>query len=458
MRRFRSSLAARLYGRILLLTAIMGVAMALTVLLVARAQIKREADIELATAAKTLHALMAEELVEARIEGRIIPPGDEVLSKEDLDAFAVSSDGRMFVISRDGQVVVASSTAPPLSALPRTSGLKTVRLGGVPWRVYGLPVPRFHLMVQVGERRAVRDELLWSVARNLALPLLALIGGSAILLWLALRGGLFQLRRLGRQLAERQPVDTDRFVLDEWPRDLIPLVIALNDLFGRVEDALARERQFTDDAAHQLRTPLAALRLQLQTLVRVEDDRARGELAGDMLAALDRATSLVSQMLLLARLDAAEAERQIVDVVEAIAEVMADQAPVAARRAIQFDLDAAGAPTLQGDALALRLAFSNLLENAVKYGPDRSTVSVIVSDSPDGLRVTVIDQGSGIPPADREIARRRFHRGAGAQADGAGLGLAIVTSAVAQLGGRLELDDALDGEGFAATLIFPQAG
>ncbi|WCT72825.1 ATP-binding protein [Sphingomonas naphthae] len=458
MRKARSSLAARLYGRLLLLTILISVAMALTVLHVARRQIKHEADVDLITAADTLYALMAEELDDVRAEGRTISLAEDVLSDEDLDAFERSADWRMFMISRDGRKLVGSDSAPPIHLLPTKAGLKTVRIGGVAWRIYSLAVPRDHLLIQVGEQRAIRNALIWNVARDLVWPVLLLVGGSAILLWLALQGGLFQLRRLGSSLGERQPGDTHRFDLAEWPRDLVPLVVTLNDLFGRIEAVLARERQFTDDAAHQLRTPLSALKLQLQALVRIEDAGQRAELTVDVIAAIDRAAALVSQMLLLARLDAARLTVQPVDVVAVVGEVMADQALVAARRSIQLDLDAEGETTLEGDALLLRLALANLLENAIKYGPEGAIVTVRLTDTADALRIAVIDRGAGIPPGERDAVRARFHRGSAAGSDGAGLGLAIVGSAIAVIGGTLEFADPIDEDGFAAILIFPRHG
>lgn len=456
-RRRSHSIAAGLYRRIVLLVALIGLAMAGTLFWAARNQIQRQADGELVTASNVLYALMEDELRARHGGGRVLSVDDSLLSSEDLRALRTSWDWRMFTVTSDGREVVRSDTAPPAAALPHRAGFVTVALPDGDWRVFGLAVPEGGLLIQVGERVAVRDRLISDVAGKLIVPLLLLIAGSAILLWLSLFDGLAHLRQFSAAVSRRGPQSTERFQLEDWPRDLSPLVTTLNQVLERVDAALQRERQFTDDAAHQLRTPLATLRLQIQALARMNDGRDR-EVFAPLLTTVDRATSLLSQMLTLARLDASVLQTQAWDV-EAIAhECIADHAVAAAGGDVKlmFETDH-GSPVIETDRTAISLALSNLLENAIKHAPAGSLVKVsLATQDPEQVVLSVTDHGRGIPKEVRRSVLQRFHRGHDDNAAGAGLGLAIVASAVAQLNGELELADAAPGRGLLARITIPR--
>jgi signal transduction histidine kinase len=420
----------------------------------ARSQIHKEADGQLVTAANVLYALMQDELRQGRTRSATLSVDDSLLSGEDLNAFRLSADRRMFAVFFDGRPILRSDTAPIAFLSPQLKGYATIETPDGSWRIYGLAVPADHLIVQVGERVAVRDVLLIQVADNILIPLLLLILGSAALLWLSLQDGLLQLRQLSQILADRSPRDIRLLRNEEWPVDLSLLVTTLNDLFARVDAAFWRERQFTDDAAHQLRTPLAALKIQVQTLARVQDAEERKLLTAALLEAVDRASLLVSQMLTLARLDAGEANREMLDIAGILIECVADQAGIAARRDVALAYDGDQTMMTEADATALRLIFSNLIENAVKNSPSESTVTVTLKARDGTIGVTILDQGPGIPESERLRVLQRFHRSREGGV-GTGLGLAIVASAIRVLHGHLLLESGPDGCGLWVTVTLP---
>jgi len=449
-----SSLAAQLFRRIIILVALIGVAMGSLTYWAARSQIHKEADGQLVTAANVLYALMQDELRQGRTRSATLSVDDSLLSGEDLNAFRLSADRRMFAVFFDGRPILRSDTAPIAFLSPQLKGYATIETPDGSWRIYGLAVPADHLIVQVGERVAVRDVLLIQVADNILIPLLLLILGSAALLWLSLQDGLLQLRQLSQILADRSPRDIRLLRNEEWPVDLSLLVTTLNDLFARVDAAFWRERQFTDDAAHQLRTPLAALKIQVQTLARVQDAEERKLLTAALLEAVDRASLLVSQMLTLARLDAGEANREMLDIAGILIECVADQAGIAARRDVALAYDGDQTMMTEADATALRLIFSNLIENAVKNSPSESTVTVTLKARDGTVVVTILDQGPGIPESERLRVLQRFHRSREGGV-GTGLGLAIVASAIRVLHGHLLLESGPDGRGLWVTVTLP---
>jgi two-component system sensor histidine kinase QseC len=453
------SLAAQLFRRTILLVALIGVAMGSLTYWVARSQIHHEADNELVTAANVLYALMQDELLQERVTPQMLSIDDNLLSGEDLRAFRMSADRRMFAIFRDRRAIMRSDTAPVGYLIPQQKGFSSITTPAGTWRIYGLAVPGYHLSIQVGERVSVRDMVLVEIAKNIAIPLIFLIIGSAGLFWLSLQDGLLQLRQLSQILSHRSPRDIRRLQTEDWPEDLSLLVTTLNDLFARVDAAFWRERQFTDDAAHQLRTPLAALKIQVQTLARVEDEKERRLLAAGLLETVDRASLLVSRMLTLARLDAGEAIAEQLDIAAILIECVADQAGIAARRDVALAFEGPRQLTGDSDATALRLIFSNLIENAVKHAPTGSTVMVAIRTDDQGRAViTVADEGPGIAAPERLRVLQRFHRAGGGDGDGGagtGLGLAIVASAVRLLGGQLLLDAGPGERGLLVTVTLP---
>jgi len=240
-----------------------------------------------------------------------------------------------------------------------------------------------------------------------------------------------------------------------------PLVHALNGLLERLGRALAAQRNFIADAAHQLRTPLTAVHLQAQLAERATTDEERHRALADLRSGLERATRLSEQLLTLAREEPGVAERPLVNVdLSALArEVIGELALLAQVKGIDLGLNANSTPPLKGDPDALRSLVSNLVDNALRYTPIGGRVDVNVGTSGDGgVGLTVSDNGPGISLADRDRVFDRFYRGQAAlgrhNAQGSGLGLAIVKSVAERHGAEVVLGDGLDGTGLSVSVRF----
>jgi two-component system OmpR family sensor kinase len=334
------------------------------------------------------------------------------------------------------------------AALPQIAvlGFTNVQARGGTYRVFSMQTRS--QVIQVAQNMAVRQ----GMARSLALRTLAPLAFMAPLLVLAVWWGvsrsLAPVERVRRQLAQRQADDLSPVSDAQLPDEVQPLVSELNLLFERVQRAFEAQEHFVADAAHELRSPLAALRLQLQGLQRAGDDAARAAAIERLSAGIDRATRLVEQLLTLARQEASSTATEPVDL-RAIAQLaLADVAPAAQARSMDVGLfesesesESATMPVIvRGSAEALRMLVRNLLDNAIKYTPPGGQVDVQVGTDHGRALLTVEDSGPGIAPEHRERVMQRFVRDTADGAPGSGLGLAIVQAIAQRHGAAVALD------------------
>jgi two-component system OmpR family sensor kinase len=273
-------------------------------------------------------------------------------------------------------------------------------------------------------------------------------------------GSLEPVERVRSQVASRQADDLSPVLENGLPDEVQPLVRELNLLFGRVRTAFDAQQSFVADAAHELRTPLAALRLQAQSLERADNPEARKVAVARLTTGIDRATRLVEQLLVLARQEANAAggvASQPVEVAELARRTVAEMAAVAQAKGVDLGLQQADAASVDGQADALHILLRNLVDNAIKYTPGGGTVDIAVRTEPGAVKVSVEDSGPGIPPEERERVFDRFYRIAGSEAQGSGLGLAIIKSIAERHGAKLELGQSDRLGGLAATVTFPLA-
>ena len=364
------------------------------------------------------------------------------------------------VWERGRELRLHSANAPDRRIMERDEGFADVVIDGHAWRAFSTWDRKHKLLIQVAEERSTRDAIAASVGRSLLTPLLVALPLLALLLWWAVAGGLRPLRTLGEQVARRDPDNLAPLDAGTPPAEVAPLVGSLNRLFERVGQSFARERQFTADAAHELRTPIAALRTQAQVALRSTADAERDKALRQVVAGCDRAARLVDQMLTLARLDPAQADRPAMpcDLAAIARSALADAAPNAMERAIDFELAVEGDSVVAGEAALLAVLVRNLVDNAVRYGVAGTHVRVTVARRAEGVELRVADDGPGVPAADMGRLGERFYRQMGTAASGSGLGLSIVRRIAEVHGAHLAFRTAEAGTGLVVTVRFADGG
>jgi two-component system sensor histidine kinase QseC len=387
-------------------------------------------DAQLSQAAQTLLALASHD------------EGDDV---EDLGAAGHKYQRQLrFQIWRaDGKLVIRSNNAPE-TPLTTAEGFSETRGDEGHWRHFSQWNDDRNLQVQVSENHHIRDELIGQIAWRLLFPALFGLPLIGIWVWLATRQGLSSLNGVARQIASRDPQQLQAIHPLAAPEEIRPLIEALNGLFQRVEQTIEAERRFTADAAHELRTPLAALQAQLQVAQRARDSEEHDRSLQQLQNGLTRAAHLVDQMLLLARLDPESGlpDPQPVDLAALTESVCADLGPQILARNIDFDFATVSPATLTGQGEWLRVLIRNLVDNAVRYTPEGGQVSVRITRDGDKLTLSVSDSGPGIPPEERSTVLQRFHRLHQTGQPGSGLGLAIVARIAELHRAQLYLDSA----------------
>jgi two-component system sensor histidine kinase QseC len=359
----------------------------------------------------------------------------------------------------DGSVMLRERGSPDLP--PDAIGFHDLLLGPEHWRVFGLRDPATGLRVHVGERIAFRAELVRYITRNTLLPMLFAMPVLALLVWALVGRALRPLRQVTAEVAARAPDALEPIHADSVPREIHGLLIALNTLFGRVRSAMERERRFTADAAHELRTPLAAMKTHLQVAQGRSAEPATRSSLEQVLAGVDRATHSVEQLLLLARADAraaGELMASTVDLQQVALDVVSALSQQAVDRSIDLGVEPGAAAPVRGDETAIHLLVRNLVDNAVRYTPVGSMVTVSTGIDSTGVWLRVADDGQGVPPEERERLFDRFHRGTRApwgDRGGSGLGLSIVQRIAELHHGKVLLGEGLGGRGLGVTVRFP---
>lgn len=336
-------------------------------------------------------------------------------------------------------------------------GYADLSLRGEAWRAYGLQTADG--VIQIAQPVRVRESLARAAAERVVIPLILLLPVMiGAVTWIVSRG-LLPLRFVTTEVQRRDVNSLAPLGTQNLPREIEPLVSELNRLLERLQRAFAAQRAFISDAAHELRSPLTALRLQLQLLDRAPDEVAGVEARTRLGTAVERAIHLVEQLLTLARSEpqgGAAAHVETVDLSNAAAEGIRDTHDLAMARNIDLGLDAAPQLQVPGDPEALRILVRNLVDNAARYTPVGGAVQVRTFGQAHEAVLEVSDNGPGIALADRERVFDRFYRRAAAQESGTGLGLAIVKAIAERHGARIVLRE-VPGGGLHVAVSFPRA-
>ena len=356
------------------------------------------------------------------------------------------ADGVMLYRSPQGRLL------PPQTVI----GFSDTVAGGEPYRIYALRTAT--QVVQVAQQTEARGRMAGQLALRAVLPVALLAPVLMLIVWWVVGRAIGPIERVRRQVAARRPDDLAPLPTAGLPAEVRPLVGEMNGLLTRLSDAWDALTHFTADAAHELRSPLAALRLQAQSLQRAPDDATRAIATERLLAGIDRATRLVEQLLALARQEGAGEGAELVslDLTALARNALADAEPEAARHAIALTLDAPTAHVvLRADEAALAVLLRNLLGNALRHTPPGGQVRVGVREEASVIDLTVEDSGPGIAPDERARVVDRFYRVPGTPGHGSGLGLAIVRAIAERHGAALTLDASPTLGGLRVMLRWP---
>lgn len=380
-----------------------------------------------------------------RDQGEIAAEQAGPLTDEELD-FVVQ------IWTADGRSIYASRRHSELPARALL-GFADVKAGGQVWRTFS--VATRDRVIQIAQPEQIRERLAANAALRSVAPLLALAPLMALVVWWLAARTLSPLQRLAADVRERDEQSLQPLPTAQLPDEVAPLVQALNALLQRLGASLDKERAFVADAAHELRSPLTALKLQLQLLRRATDEAGRAAAVAGLAAGIDRAARLVEQLLTLARSEpgAPTGAMESVDLGELAREALVDTHAYALARGSELWLDAAQPVVIAGERNALSSALRNLVDNALRYSPPGARVELRVWSENGAALVRIDDSGPGIPPAERARVFDRFYRRTAGGEEGTGLGLAIVRSVAERHGAELTLGDSPAG-GLRVTLRF----
>ena len=360
----------------------------------------------------------------------------------------------------EGRLVMHSPNVAHTPMAQHTQGFQTLTLeDGNAWRVFAAPGRSREVQIYVAERVASRDEILWAVLRGFLPPLTLALPLLLIGLWWNVRSGLQPLQRLRQVLLKRDTQTLDPVSLPETPQEVQPLLDALNDLLQRLALRMQTERRFTADAAHELRTPIAAIRAQAQVAMSAASNDAVRQLAlHDTLMGCDRASRVVEQLLTLARVEGPQDLASKPFLLDQLAQkILADLTPEALRRNQTLELLVTEPLQVTGQNTLWHILLRNLIDNALRYSPKGATVRIQAQRLQNGqIQLTVQDSGPGLSPQDLARLGERFFRVLGTSAIGTGLGWSIVRHIAALQHIDVQVGRSPDLGGLQVTVRYPQ--
>ncbi|MFV2060020.1 MAG: ATP-binding protein [Gammaproteobacteria bacterium] len=362
--------------------------------------------------------------------------------------------------SRD-RLVLRSASAPivPLDVnamSPKFRGFSDVLIHEEKWRVFSLWDKNFQYLIQVGERYAIRDELTGEIVETFLLPSVTSIPILALMIWFGIGRGLSPIRKVAKEVTRRDTAHLEPIKLKNVPLEILPLIEELNGLFNRVHTAMEKERRFTDDAAHELRTPLAALKIQAQVVKAAKTNSEKATAINNILASVDRATHLVQQMLTLARLGSEDKHQNTnpINIHKTSEELIAQLALRAIEKNINLSFHCKDEFIIYGETANFEILLTNILNNAINYTPKDGHIDVEIDDTENSIRLSVTDTGIGIAEKDQERVFERYYRIRDSTVEGCGLGLTISKQCAEQLNAIIKFIKPKNGIGLTVNVLF----
>ena len=362
--------------------------------------------------------------------------------------------------SKTGQLLIHSLNAPTEPLTKGKLGFSNENIHNQIWRVFTIDSPSSGFILAMAERYDVRAELGNRMARDDLYIMLLIYPLLGLNIWLIIGKGLDSLRRVANEVSHREPNYLEPVDLREVPVEIKPVVDELNDLFSRLRHALAREKRFAADAAHELRTPLAALKTQAQLALKITDPAQQTAIIQKILASVDRSTHVVQQLLTLSRVTAEDAailkNMSVMDLHKVAVDVIGLQVSNAIEKNIELELIADEKPIMiLGNVITIGMLIRNLVDNAIRYSHPSGHVKISLKEADDFVYLIVADNGPGIPAELYNRVFERFYRILGTNQSGSGLGLAIIQEIVNLHDGKIHLHKPTEGTGLEVEIRFP---
>lgn len=366
------------------------------------------------------------------------------------------------VWTNGGNLLLHSSTAPKIPLASEVDGFSDKKIADQDWRVFTTYNAKAGVRTVLAERYDTRNELGHRIAQDDLYIMLLTFPLSGLLIWIIIGRGLDSLDKVAEEVANRAPSHLEPVDLQEVPEEIKPVIDELNKLFFRLKEGFEREKRFAADAAHELRTPLAALKTQAQVALHTNNIEEKNQALQKLIASVNRSTHVVQQLLTMSRLVPEAAHMDGMDEVNLsrlARETLAMLAPSAVEKQIDLEFESnAESLTIHGNSTALGILIRNLVDNAIRYCNENGHIVVRLSKQQHEMMLEVCDNGPGIPAELRARVFERFFRILGNKSPGSGLGLGIVQQICQLHNGRVELDAPTTGTGLIVRVFLPLDG
>lgn len=398
------------------------------------------------------------ETIQKTLNTQLAPIGAGVDTSKDTEAQKEARYNLTFQIwNANGQLVLRSPGAPKIPLSTGKTGLSTLWLEGTSWRVNTVYNPRNGQTIMVSEKSNYREQLENQLTKDTILIMLIAYPFLGFLIWIIVGRGLSSLKRVADAVKRRAPTFLKPVSLESVPSEIEPLIVELNSLFERLAEAFVRNKRFTADAAHELKTPLAALSTQTQVALRAETKEARNQALMKVLASVNRSTHMVQQLLTLSRMDPEAHVNEPTKIILAkqAAEVAMRLAPQAIAKNIELELLAPNSTaSILGNEASIDILIRNLLDNAIRYTQENGFVNIDIQETENTVQLLVTDNGPGIPDDLKNRVFERFYRVIGNRSTGSGLGLGIVQQIAKLHRATVEIETPDNGEGVTFKVTF----
>jgi len=379
------------------------------------------------------------------------------VDEDDIKALFYQRKIAYQIYNLQGKLLIKSSSAPNEPLGPQDIGFSRKQIKDESWRVFSLYDDDWKFWLHVAESETIRDELAFNIAWQTLLPGIISLPILVILLLIIIFIGLRPLKQLANKIAERDPKNLSTIHLSRVPKEIKPVLDAINHVFNRLHDAIEREKRLTADAAHELRTPLSVVMIHAQNALQASDDRERAESLQHLEIGITRISRLLEQLLTLSKVNPETIVTQPLNLREVAENVIVEIMPKVSKyqQSIELNCDA-DSTVIDGSEFLLEILLRNLIDNACEYTHQGGGIWVSIATEGDAVKLIVDDNGPGVPEENRPKLSERFYRQGQTNKQGAGLGLSLVQAIVEFHHGTLVFNGSKAG-GLSAQVTLPRS-